>query len=115
MGSANLHAWKAIERSVENHSREEKCRFQRVADHVSEIAESALLDDICRVLRMHENQNTEFLNLGPERIVFGRGWHFAACMPGDPDAPQSQFSDGFIQLIRCHLGMLQGNGCQTYK
>src|SRR5215831_2368697 len=115
MGAANLHAGKAIERSIENHSREEECRFKWVADDISEIPESALFDDIGRSLRVHKNQDTKFLNLGPERVVFWGGWHLPSRMPGDSDAAQSQFPHGLVQLIRCHVGLLQDARCEACK
>src|SRR5215470_16230917 len=36
-------------------------------------------------------------------------------MAGDSYSAEPQFSDGFVQLFRGHLGMLQGNGCKTCK
>src|SRR5262249_52280431 len=83
MGAANFHAWKAVERPIENHSREEKRGFERVSYHISKVAEGAVFDDVGRSLGMHEDQNTKLLNLRPERIVFWRGGYLSPGMAGD--------------------------------
>src|SRR5262245_63181972 len=49
--TANFHAGKTIQRSIENKSREEERRFERIPDDIAEIAastEGALLDDVVR-------------------------------------------------------------------
>src|SRR4029077_5903426 len=38
MSAADFHAGKAVESSIENHSRQEKRRFQRVPNDISKIA-----------------------------------------------------------------------------
>src|SRR5947207_5148437 len=68
---ANLHAGKAVEGSIENQTRKKDSRFQRISDDIAEVASSpqgAVADDIVGAAGMNENQNSEFLNLSPERI-----------------------------------------------
>src|SRR2546427_2816433 len=62
---------------------------------------------------MHEDKNSQFLHLGPERIVLRRERYFAAGMTGDADAFESELFDCFLQLFRGHFRMLQSDGCET--
>src|SRR5262245_23084872 len=110
--TANFHAGKTIQRSIENKSREEERRFERIPDDIAEIAastEGALLDDVVGASWMHKHEYAKLLNLRPKRIVLRRRWHLASCMACNPDAAQSQLLDGFIQLLGSHFRMLQCN------
>src|SRR5437867_12044394 len=62
---------------------------------------------------MHEDKNSQFLHLGPERIVLRRERYFAAGMTGDADAFESELFDRFLQLFRGHFRMLQRDGRET--
>ena len=115
MGAADLKARKAIERSVEDHAGKKKGGLERIADDIPEIAKRAFPDDIGRVLRMNEDQNSKLLRLRPERIVFRRRRHFAGNMPTDSNAAQTEILDGVVQLFGSHLGMLQSDRGETCK
>src|SRR5215475_942033 len=64
---------------------------------------------------MHEHQNSKFLHLCPERIVFRSRRHFSSGVTCDSDTPKTQLPDGFVQLLRGHLRMLQRNRSQAGK
>src|SRR6185295_19351661 len=51
-------------------------------------AEGAVADDIVGTAGMNENQNSEGLNLGPERIEFGRRRHLTPGVTGNPDTAE---------------------------
>ena len=59
-----------VERAVEDQSREEVGRLERVADDVAEIAAaaSAFLDDVVRAAGMHDHRHAELGGLGPEQV-----------------------------------------------
>src|SRR5262249_47503134 len=68
---ADFESGKTIQRSFKNEMREEDCSFQRISDRVAQTAFSLqpwVLRCARRVLWVHEQQHTEFLCLGPERI-----------------------------------------------
>src|SRR5262245_7160641 len=68
---ADFESGKTIQRSFKNKMREEDCSFQRISDRVAQTAFSLQPWVLCcarRVLWVHEQQYTQFLRLGPERI-----------------------------------------------
>src|SRR5215813_1088786 len=68
---ADFESGKTIQRSFKNEMREEDCSFQRISDRVAQTAfflQPWVLRCTRRVLWVHEQQHTEFLCLGPERI-----------------------------------------------
>src|SRR6516225_8239361 len=99
MSAANSDAGKTIECSIENHSRQEECGLERVADDVAQITAStkrAVFNNVVCTDGMNENQYAKFLHLRPERVVFRRRRHFTASMPGDADASKSESLDRFF-------------------
>src|SRR5215510_7282825 len=98
--------------------REEDCSFQRISDRVAQAALSLqpwVLRCTRRVLWVHEQQHTEFLCLGPERIELAVGEFLALDAASDGGAAQSQLSDGLVQLIGCQIRMLQRHSGHSYK
>src|ERR1700730_11428179 len=100
MSRAELEAGKAIQRPFENQMRERDGGFEWIADHVSQhaIALKPFLE-VRNTLRMHENQDTHFLSLGPERVELGVGQLLAVYASPDGCAAQPQFLDALFQLL----------------
>src|SRR5690242_10749622 len=99
MRTTDFDAGKSVQRSVENHSRQEESRLERIADDVAEIAASAqrtVFDDVVRALRMNEYQNSKLLYFCPERVVFRNRRHFASRMSRNADTAQAELFHRFI-------------------
>src|SRR5579863_1141874 len=72
MSTADLQPRIAIERTVEDQMGKEDGGFERIADYVAQppVARQSFVQ-LRNALGMHENQDTEFLGLGPEGIELG--------------------------------------------
>jgi hypothetical protein len=59
---------------------------------------------------MHEDENSELLALGPERMKSGIGQFLAGDAAADADSAKAEFLDRVFDLFRGEIGMLQGSG-----
>ena len=63
-----------------------------------------------RAQRVHEDENAEFLALGPEGVEAGVGQFLAGDAAADADAAEAERLDRVFDLLGCQLGMLQRRG-----
>src|SRR5215831_17685346 len=118
MSRADLEPRKTIERSFKDEVRKEYRGFQRISNRVAQTASSSKTLILCGArcpLRMHEQQNPQLLGFCPERIELTIRDFLAFDASSDGGAPQSQFVDGFVQLIGRQIRMLQRNGRHSDK
>src|SRR5205823_1081615 len=104
------------QRSLEDQVGEEDGRLQRVSDGVAQAAlplQPGVLRGAGCGLRVHEQQHTKLLCLGPERIELSIGELLAFYAPSDRSTTQAQLSDRLVQLISCEVRMLQRQCCHS--
>jgi hypothetical protein len=92
--------------------------LERVADGVGEKAAAAQATarlKLARAQRMHEDQDTQLLALGPERMEPGIRQLLAGDAAADADATEAQLLDGILDLLGGKLGMLQGGGREGHE
>src|SRR5262249_53872825 len=102
MSGADLEPRKTIERSFKDEVRKEHRGFQRISNRVSQIPSSSKTLILCGArcpLGMHEQQNPQLLGFCPERIELTIGDLLTFDASSDGGAAQSQFVDGFVQLV----------------
>ena len=95
MRGTDLQPGEAVERAFEDQVRQRDRGLQRVADRVGQQAaagEPAARFQFARAERVHEDENAEFLALGPERVEFGIGQFLAGDAAGDADAAEAELS-----------------------
>src|SRR5213594_227758 len=110
MGGADLEARKTIKRSFKDEMRKEYRGLQWISNRVAQTASSLKTRILCRArcpLRMHEQQDPQLLRLCPERIELTIGDLLTFDASSDGGAAQSQFVDGFVQLVGRQIRMLQ--------
>ena len=110
MSAANLQAREPIQRPFENQVREKHRRLERIADRVAQTAlplQSRILRRAGSLLRVHEQHDTQLFGFRPERIEPAIGELLALDAAADRGAPQSELSDGLIELVGGHVGVLQ--------
>src|SRR5262249_7894925 len=111
MRGADLQAGEMVERAVEDQMRQRDRRLERVADRVVEAA--AALQPAAKIgrgavpLRMHEDDDTELLGLGPERIELRGGHVLAVDAAADAGAAQAVLLDALLELLGGELRMLE--------
>ncbi len=84
--------------------------FERIADRIGQQAASgkpAAGLQFARAQRMHEDQDTQFLALGPEGMEPGIGQFIAGHAAPDADAAEAELPDGVFDLFRGEVGVLQ--------
>ena len=99
-----------VERAVEDQSREEVGRLERVADDVAEIgaaAERALLQDVVGTAGMHDDRHTELRRFRPEGVVLRQRQILSVDVATDRCAAQPEALDAVFELLRRELWMLQ--------
>src|SRR5262245_18708679 len=110
-----------VERAVEDQSREEVGRLERVADDVAEVAaaaQCAVLDDVVRATGMHDDGHAQLGGLGPEGIVFRQRQIVAIHVAADRRAAQAETFDAVLELLRREIGKLQrdrGHGDESIR
>ena len=93
--------------------RERDRRLERIADRVGEHAvalEPARALELCRALRMNEDQNAELLHLRPERMELRIAQLQAVDAAAQADAAQSVLLGAFLRLLDREVRMLQRHG-----
>src|ERR1700730_14947673 len=118
MSGADLETGICIERARENQMRQRDRRFERVTDDIVQHAiplEPPGGVELCRALRMDENQRAELFGLGPERMKFRIRQFLAIDAAADDRAAQSEWGEPNFERLGSEIRVLQGNRRQTDK